>query len=194
MAKPAKPRADGIDGRRVTLGRRNIGRMQERDNPEVQRRLQVLAPFLRRLGEQTISAYERGGLLSAFQDSEFPVADARFIRHGDRLAYHTRGAVYFSVSRAGDLALTGQEQEARLADSLVPYVRLGRLQEAQGSWSEEAPTESFPPPRFLLDVESSELFIASVSRGAPLRTIFVPLEQYLTERARLFTEAFHASA
>ncbi|GGH91661.1 hypothetical protein ACFFGR_05430 [Arthrobacter liuii] len=167
--------------------------MHERDSAEVQRRLDMLGPFLRRLGEQTLGAYERGGVLSAFQDSEFPVADARFIRHGDTLAYHPRGAVYFRIDRAGDLALAGQEQGASLIDSLIPYVRLGRLEDVQGSWSDEAPTEPFPPPRLLLDVESSELFIASVSRGAASRTIFVPLELYLSERARLFTDAFHAA-
>lgn len=167
--------------------------MHERDNAEVQRRLEMLAPFLSRLGEQTLGAYERGGILAAFQDSEFPIADARFIRHGERLEYHPRGAVYFRINRAGNLALAGQEDGVSLADSLIPYVRLGRLKDVQGRWSEEGPTESFPPPRLLLDSDSSELFIASVSRGAPSGTLFVPLEQYLAERARLFTDAFHKS-
>lgn len=167
--------------------------MHGRDNAEVQRRLEGLAPFLRRLGEQTLDAYQRAGVLTAFQDAEFPVAEARFIRHGDRLAYHPRGAIYFRITRKGELALAGQEQGARLTDSLVPYVRLGRVQDVQGSWSEESPTEPFPPPRLLLDEESSGLFIASISRGGHQRMIFVPLEQYLSERARLFTDAFHAS-
>lgn len=167
--------------------------MHERDNAEVLRRLEQLAPFLRHLGEQTLGTYERAGILSAFQDAEFPVADARFIRHGNRLAYHPRGAVYFSVNRAAELELAGQEHGVPLTDALAPYVRLGHLQDLQGSRSDEAPTEPFPPPRLLLDIDSSELLIASVSRGAPPETVFVPLEQYLTERARLFTEAFHAS-
>lgn len=167
--------------------------MHARDNAEVQRRLEELAPFLRRLGERTLDAYQRAGVLSAFQDAEFPVADARFIRHGDRLAYHPRGAVYFTINREGELALAGQEEGAPLTGALVPYAWLGRVQDVQGSWSEESPTEPFPPPRLLLDEESSGLFIASISRGGPSRTVFVPLEQYLSERARLFTDAFHAS-
>lgn len=174
-------------------GARNIGRMHERDDAEVQRRLNMLAPLLRRLGEEILGEYERAGLLSAFGDIEFPVADARFIRHGDRLAYHPRGAVYFHINRAGELALAGQEPGASLTDALVPYVRLGHLHDVQGSGSGEAPTEPFPPPRLLLDIESSELLIADVSGGAPSGTAFVPLEQYLTKRARLFTAAFHAS-
>lgn len=167
--------------------------MHERDTAEVQHRLEELAPFLRRLGEQTLDAYQRAGVLSAFHDAEFPVADARFIRHGDRLAYHPRGAVYFSINRKSELAFAGQDQGTPLTNSLVPYVWLGRVQDLQGSWGEESPTEPFPPPRLLLDEESSGLFIASISRGGPSRTIFVPLEQYLSERARLFTDAFHAS-
>ena len=167
--------------------------MHEHDQAEVRQRLEVLAPLLRRLGEVTLAAYERAGLLAAFQDAEFPVADARFIRHGDRLAYHPRGGVYFRINRRGELAFGDQDVGADLTDCLVPYVRLGRLQDVQGRWSEEAPTEPFPPPRLLLDIESSELFMASVVSGAPARMIFVPLEQYLTERARLFTDAFHAS-
>ena len=166
--------------------------MHERDNAEVQRRLEMLAPFLRRLGEQTLGAYERAGILSAFEDSEFPVADARFIRHGDRLVYHPRGAVYFQINRAGDLELAGQEHKASLTNSLAPYVRLGQLQDFQANGSEEAPTEAFPPPRLLLDSQSSELLIASVSKGAPAQVVFVPLEQYLIERAQLVTEASNA--
>ncbi|MHC6231125.1 hypothetical protein ACX5I6_16175 [Arthrobacter sp. MMS24-T111] len=140
-----------------------------------------------------MDAYQRAGVLSAFQDAEFPVADARFIRHGDRVAYHPRGAVYFSINRKSELASAGQDEGTPLSNALVPYAWLGKVQDVQGSWSEESPTEPFPPPRFLLDEESSGLFIASNSRGGPSRTIFVPLEQYLSECARLFTDAFHAS-
>ena len=166
--------------------------MHGRDDAEVRRRLELLAPFLRRLGEQTLGAYERAGVLSAFGDLEFPVADARFIRHGDRLAFHPRGAVYFRINRAGELVLAVQDPGASLPGSLAPYVSLGHL-DGPDRWSEEAPTEPFPPPRLLLDTESSDILIASVSRGTPTTTVFVPLEQYLNDRARLFTEAFSAA-
>ena len=128
-------------------------------------------------------------------DVSFPIADARFTRREDRISYYSRGAVYFGVTRGGELTLSGQKDGAPLASALIPYVQMGRLQDLQGSRPEDSPTEWFPPPRLLLDTETSDLFIASVGRGRgpDSRTVFVPLEQYINERARLFVEAFKAS-
>jgi hypothetical protein len=158
----------------------------------MQHRLGGLVPFLDGLGRVALDLYRSGGILAALPDQAFPIADARFTRHNDRIHYHARGAVYFSITRHGELKLSGQEEGVTLAATLAPYVTLGELRSMQGSRTEEAPTEGFPPPRFLLDAETPNLFIASSASGtgAGARTVFVPVEQYIIERARLFVDAF----
>lgn len=169
--------------------------MHEHDDVELQRRLDELGAFLRGLGDQTRERYERGGILAAMPDASFPIADARFSRQEDGISYRSRGAVYFGITRDGELTLAGQKEGGSLTSALSTHVQVGRLQDLQGSIPEDIPTEWFPPPRLLLDTETSDLFIASVGRGrdADSRTVFVPLEQYINERARLFVEAFNAS-
>lgn len=168
--------------------------MHEHDGVAVQRRLDELAPFLRSLGHQTRDAYERAGILAAMPDASFPIADARFSRQGEGVTYQSRGAVYFSITRDGELTLSSPAAAAALTSALIPYVQLGRLLDPQDSWPADTPTEWFPPPQLLLDIETNDLFIASVSRRSDSETtmVFVPLEQYITERARLFVEAFKA--
>lgn len=170
--------------------------MHEHDDVGLQRRLDELGAFFRGLGDQTRETYERGGVLAAMPDASFPIADARFSRQDDGISYHSRGAVYFGITRDGELTLSGQKEGAGLTSALIPYVQVGRLQDLQGSVPEDIPTEWFPPPRLLLDTDTSDLFIASVGRGrdSGSRTVFVPLEQYINERARLFVEAFKASS
>jgi hypothetical protein len=153
-----------------------------------------LVPFLDGLGRVALDLYRSGGILAALPDPAFPIADARFTRQNDRIHYHARGAVYFSITRQGALKLSGHEEAVTLPAALAPYVTLGELRSMQGSRTEEAPTEWFPPPRFLLDAEAHDLFIASSARGSGTgsRAVFVPLEQYIIERARLFVEAFRS--
>ncbi|MFJ4029053.1 hypothetical protein ACIPWF_16890 [Paenarthrobacter sp. NPDC089989] len=55
------------------------------------------------------------------------------------------------------------------------------------------PHRRFPPPKLLLDSETTQLYIASQGRHRGASAIFVPLEQYITERVRLFIEAIHAT-
>ncbi|MFP3461104.1 hypothetical protein R5O87_09665 [Arthrobacter globiformis] len=138
--------------------------------------------------------YDKGGIFAAMSDDSFPVADARFSRKGDHVSYHLRGPVYFNVSRQGELTLSGQKAGVPLTRALRPYVQLGRLRDFQGSKLVDAPTEWFPPPRLLLDSGTAGLFIASISRmvDPDSRTVFVPLEQYVNECARLFVDAFKA--
>lgn len=171
-----------------------MGLVHVSGNAEVQHRLGRLAPFLYGLGLMALDLYQAGGILSAIPDESFPVADARFKRHHDSITYHPRGAVYFTITREGELKVAGQPAGTALTAALAPYVTLGRLRTSQGARTEEAPTEWFPPPRLLLDNETTELFIASVSPGTEpgARTVFVPLDQYIAERARLFVEAFKA--
>lgn len=170
--------------------------VQERENPDLQRCLSGLAQFLDGLGLKVLDRYDSAGILAAMPDQVFPIADARFKRHHHSVTYHPRGAVYFTITRQGELKMSGQQEGEALTAALAPYVKLGQLRTSQFSRIEEAPTEWFPPPRLLLDTETTDLFIASVSSGTEIssRTIFVPLEQYIRERARLFVEAFKALA
>lgn len=57
-------------------------------------------------------------------------------------------------------------------------------------------TEWFPPPRFILVAETSRLYIASVASILCTKNTagFVPLEDYVNERAHLFVEGFQAAA
>lgn len=167
--------------------------MHDHDDAMVQRQLDELDPFLRGLGQMTRLIYDNGGILAAMSDDLFPIADARFSRTGDRVSYHLRGPVYFNVSRQGKLTLSGQKAGVPLTKALRPYVQLGRLRDFQGSKLVDAPTESFPPPRLLLDSGTAGLLIASRMIDPDSRTVFVPLEQYVNECARLFVDAFKAS-
>ena len=89
--------------------------------------------------------------------------------------------------------LSGQQVDVPLAIALTPYVTVGQLRSVKGGRA-EGPTEWFPPPKLLLDTPSGDLLIASVSRDAAAghQAVFVPLEQYIFERARLFVDAFNA--
>lgn len=80
---------------------------------------------------------------------------------------------------------------------MLDYAHLGRPGELEDAAVVEGATEWFPPPRFLLNVDagSSRLYIASVSAGMPghPQRGFLPLEEYVEERARLFVTAFHSA-
>jgi hypothetical protein len=168
--------------------------MNDSDRKELKRRLITLAPLFGDLGARTIETYARGGILDAIADGSLPVSDARFTRKNGRYIYHLQGPVYFYMTRAGELQLAGQHADVSLAEAMLDYAHLGRRGELEDAAVVEGATEWFPPPRFLLDVEAgaSRLYIASVSAGIPgqLRPRFLPLEEYVEERARLFVTAF----
>jgi hypothetical protein len=144
--------------------------VHEHDGVAVQRRLEELALFLRSLGHQTRETYERvTGVLAAMPDASFPIADARFSRRDDGISYHSRGAVYFGITRDGEHTVSGQKEGAALTSALVPYVQVGCLLDLQGRRPEDIPTEWFPRPRLLLDTVTSDLFIARRGTRAGLR-------------------------
>jgi hypothetical protein len=102
--------------------------------------------------------------------------------------------VYFNITRDGVLELAGQDAGVPLTEAMRAYVRLARHDELEDIGPDNGATEWFPPPRFLLDTATSRLQIAAVARTKRpnSRTRFIPLEQYMDERARLFVEAFLA--
>jgi hypothetical protein len=168
--------------------------MQDPDQGELRRRLELLAPFLRDLGSRILESYAKAGILAAIPDNAFPVSDARFTRKAEGYAYHPHGPVYFNIARDGELELAGQDAGVPLTEAMRAYVRLARHDELEGIGPDDGATEWFPPPRFLLDTATSRLQIAAVARmkRRNSRTRFIPLEEYMDERARLFVEAFLA--
>ncbi|WLQ05812.1 hypothetical protein [Arthrobacter oryzae] len=168
--------------------------MQDPDQGELRRRLELAAPFFRDLGHLVFETYAAAGILNALPDGSFPVADARFHRTAEGLTYHPHGPVYFTVTRAGELRL-GQDVGIPLTEAIGAYVQLAREQELEDAGPEEGATEGFPPPRLVLDSDTSRLYIADVTRTRQTGSGqgYVPVEQYIKERARLFVEAFRAA-
>lgn len=169
--------------------------MQDPDQAELKRRLALLAPFFGDLGARILETYAKAGILTAIHDSSFPVSDAVFIRKAQGYAYHPHGPVYFSITREGELELAGQGAGVPITEAINAYAQLARQQDLEDIGTEDGATEWFPPPRFLLDTDTSRLYIAAVARTKRpnSRTLFIPLEQYMEERAKLFVEAFRAA-
>ncbi len=167
--------------------------MHDPDDGELRRRLDLLEPFLRTLGQRTLESYAAAGVLAALPDLSFPVSDARFHRTAEGLTYHPHGPVYFTLTRSGELEL-GTGIGIPLPDAIVKYVQLGREQDLEDAVPEGA-TEEFPPPRFVLDTDTSRLYIAAVSRAHEphSRPSFLPVEQYVEERTQLFIDAFQSA-
>ncbi len=168
--------------------------MHDPDHEELRRRLELLGPFLRTLGHRTLETYTAAGVLAALPDPFFPVSDARFRRTAEGLTCHPKGPVYFTITRSGELEL-GTGIGIPLTDAMIKYVQLTREQDLEDAGLEEGATEEFPPPRLVLDIDTSRLYIASVSRAHqpnPPRS-FIPVEQFIEERAQLFIEAFRAA-
>jgi hypothetical protein len=169
--------------------------MHDPDQAELKRRLDLLAPFLRDLGFRTLESYAVAGILTALPDSAFPVADALFRRTAEGLIYHPHGPVYFTITRAGELEFGGPGSGVPLTDAIIGYVQLAHEQDLEDAGPEEGATEWFPPPRLVLDTDTARLYIADVIRThqPKSRQSFVPVEQYIEERAQLFVEAFRAA-
>jgi hypothetical protein len=110
------------------------------------------------------------------------------------LTFHPHGPVYFTITRSGELEL-GLSFGAPLTDAIIGYVQLAREQDLEDAGPEEGATEEFPPPRLVLDTDTSRLYIADlgVTHQPKARQGFVPMEQYIEERAQLFVEAFQAA-
>lgn len=70
------------------------------------------------------------------------------------------------------------------------YAHLARPGELEGRDEVEGATEWFPPPRFLLEPETSRLYIAAVHGAGLTGPGFLPFEEYVDERAELFVTAF----
>lgn len=168
--------------------------MHDPDQEELKRRLELLAPFLQDLGYRTRETYAAAGILTALPDSAFPVSDARFRRTAEGLTYHPHGPVYFTITRSGELEL-GPDVGVPLTDAIIGYVQLARKQDLEDAGPEEGATEGFPPPRLVLDTDTSRLYIADVSRThqPKSRQSFIPVGQYIEERAQLFVEAFRTA-
>ena len=169
--------------------------MRDDDQLELKRRLAMLAPFFRDLGARTLETYAAAGVMAAIPDNYFPVSDAVCHRDDAGFACNPHGAVYFSVSREGELQLAVQGAGVPITEAISEFSQLARLEDLEATGPMEGATEWFPPPRFLLDPDTHRLYIAAVAgvkRSDP-RTLFVPVEQYIEERAKLFTEAFLAA-
>jgi hypothetical protein len=169
--------------------------MHDPEQAELKRRLELLAPFLRDLGYRTLETYAAAGIPTALPDRAFPVADARFHRTAKGLTYHPHGPVYFTITRTGELEFGGPGVGVPLTDAIIGYVQLAHEQDLEDAGPEEGATEWFPPPRLVLDTETARLYIADVSRAhlPKSRQSFLPVEQYIEERAQLFVEAFRAA-
>jgi hypothetical protein len=102
--------------------------------------------------------------------------------------------VYFTITRSGELEL-GPGVGVPLTDAIIGYVQLARKQDLEDAGPEEGATEGFPPPRLVLDTDTSRLYIADVSRThqPKSRQSFIPVGQYIEERAQLFVEAFRTA-
>lgn len=168
--------------------------MQDPDQGELKRRLELLAPSLRALGIRTLETYADAGILTALPDNAFPVSDALFRRTAAGLTYHPHGPVYFTITRTGELEL-GTGSGIPLAEAIFQYVQLAREQDLEDAGPPDGATEWFPPPRLVLDTDTDRLYIAAVSRTHPpkSRQSFIPVEQYIEEHAQLFVEAFRAA-
>lgn len=170
--------------------------MMDADEAELTRRLAPLEPFLRELGRQTLQTYAHAGIIDAIPSTVYPVADALFTRDGDSLTFHPHGAVYLNVTTGGELQLALPSGAVPLQEGITKYLQLAHEPDLEDARPVDGATEWFPPPRFVLVAETSRLYIASVA--SILRTKntagFVPLEDYVNERAQLFVEGFQAAA
>ncbi len=168
--------------------------MRAPDDTELRRRLEFLVPFFRALGQRALETYAAAGVLIALPDASFPVSDARFRPTPEGLTCHPHGPVYFTITRAGELEL-GTGIGVPLTEAIIGYVQLAREQNLEDAGDEEGATEEFPPPRLVLDTDTSRLYIAAVSRAHEPRSrpSLIPVEQYIEERAQLFVEAFRGA-
>ena len=158
--------------------------MHDPDQGELRRRLELLAPFLRALGPGLSKRTPAAGILTALPDSAFPVSDARFHRTAKGFTYHPHGPVYFTITRSGELGWRPwRRNPSHRRDYRVRAAGAGTG--SGGCRAEEGATEWFPPPRFVLDTDTSRLYIAAVSRTHQPRSrqSFMPVEQYIEERA-----------
>jgi hypothetical protein len=169
--------------------------MRDNDQIELKRQLALLTPFFRDLGAKTLGTYAAAGVLAAISNSSFPVADAACTHRAAGVACHPHGPVYFSVNREGELELTGQRAGVPITEAISPYVQLARREDLEDVGQAEGATEWFPPPRFLLDPDTHQLLIATVAgaKRPSTGTLFIPVETYIEERAKLFAEAFRAA-
>ncbi|MET4592204.1 hypothetical protein [Arthrobacter sp. 754] len=169
--------------------------MMDADEAELRRRLAPLAPYLRELGLRTLETYAAAGILDAIPGTTYPVADALFTREGENFTYHPHGAVYLNVTSGGELQLALPHGAVPLQEGITNYLQLAHEPDLENSRPLDGATEWFPPPRFVLVAETSRLYIAAA--GSIMRakntTGFVPLEQYVSERANLFVEGFLAA-
>lgn len=168
--------------------------MHDLNDADLRHRLELLVPFFRAVGHRTLVTYAAAGVLTALPDSSFPVSDARFHRMAEGVTFHPHGPVYFTITRSGELEF-GFGSGVPLLDAMIKYVQLARERDLEEAGPEEAATEGFPPPRLVLDADTSKLYIAAVSRAhkPDSRPSFIPVEQYIEERAQLFIEAFRAA-
>jgi hypothetical protein len=161
---------------------------------ELLRRLDALAPLFGDLGARTVGSYSGAGILEACPDDSFPVSDALFTHKEGRYVYHPHGPVYLYVTRQGELQLAGQGVSETLAQAVLGYTRLAGPGDLEGAAVVEGATEWFPPPRFMVDPDTSGLYIAAVSHSAQLPgPVFLPFEDYVAERTKLFVTAFRNS-
>jgi hypothetical protein len=95
----------------------------------------------------------------------------------------------------GELELCGPGAGAPLPEAVAPSTQLARELVPEDAVPPDGATEWYPPPRFVLDTDTSWLYIATVSptRLPASRQSFMPVEQYIEERAQLFVEAFRAA-
>jgi hypothetical protein len=149
-----------------------------------------MAPMFHDLGARTLQTYSRSGILDAVADETFPVSDALFTRKHGRYVCHPHGPVYLYVTRTGMLQLAGQGASDSLAHAMLGFAHLARPGELEGRDVVEGATEWFPPPRFLLAVETSRLYIAAVHAAGFQGPGFLPFGEYVDERAELFATAF----
>jgi hypothetical protein len=100
-----------------------------------------------------------------------------------------------NVTREGELQLALPDGAVPLHEGMTQYLHLAPESDLEDSGSAEGATEWFPPPHFVLVLETSRLYIESATpSGRPGITAgLVPLEQYVAERARLFVEGFQAA-
>jgi hypothetical protein len=165
------------------------------DAGSVRRRLEVLAPLFEDMGTRTRETYAKAGIFEVLADSTFPVSDAAFTRRGDRYVYHPHGPIYFTVTRLGKLELAGPGAGVPLTEALTPYVQLVGKGEVKDPRTVEGATEWFPPPRLLLLSDTSELYIAQAATAKHMLVGagFLPLGQFVDEKAQLFVEAFRSA-
>lgn len=166
--------------------------MTEGHHTDLVRRLEELAPVFGDLGRRTLATYTDAGILAALPDESFPISDAVFTRKPGRYVYHPHGPVYLYVTREGELRFADQAAGVTLAQALARYVQLAGPHGLADAPVVEGATEWFPPPRFLLDAETSVLHIASVSGQGQEHSHpgFMPFDAYVEERAGLFVEAY----